>query len=130
MIGRKLHNERRRLAGEHLRLLQNDTRADNACKSEEVGARRNPWRSAENRSRDQSDERCFRAAGDERRRDDRHAAVPFAFNRARRHDARHAATRTDKNRNKTLAGKTELAEQAVEHKRDSRHIAAGLQKRQ
>ena len=130
MVGGQFHDERSGIAREHLRLLQDDTGNDDGGHAEEIGTRGDPRRTTEDRARDQGDERRFRAAGDERRRDDRHAAVAFAFNCTGGHDAGDAAARADENRNEALAGEPEPAEHTVEHEGDTRHVAARLQEGQ
>ena len=81
MIRREFHNERRRISREQLRLLQDYARADNSPNPHEVRARRNPGRPVKERSRNQGDNRQFRAAGDEGGRHDQRIAKMMAYER-------------------------------------------------
>jgi len=130
VVSGQLHDEGRRLAREHLGLLEDDTGADDRRHANEVAAGGEPGASAEERADDHADERHLRAAGDERRGHDGHAPVAFIFNGTRRHDARDTAARADKDGDKALAGETEAAEHAVEHEGDARHVAARLHERE
>ena len=130
MIRRKLHDERGGLAREGLGLLEDDAGDDDGRNADEVGARRDPPRAAEDRARHQGDNRHLRAAGDEGRGHDRHAAVTLLLDGAGGHDAGHAAARADQHRDEALAGEAEAAEDAIHDERDARHIAAILQNAQ
>ena len=56
---------------------------------------------------------AFGAAGHKTGGHNGHAPVAFVFNGAAGHNARHAAAGTDQHRDKTFAGKAELAEDTV-----------------
>ena len=124
MVCRKLHNERSRVAGEHLGLLQHDTRNDDSCHTDKVCRSSNPSRAAEDSAGDHRDKRNFRAARDKGGGHNGHLAVAVIFNGTRSHDTRNAASRTDKHRDKGLTGKTEFTEDTVKDERDTRHITA------
>ena len=130
MIRRELHDERGGLAREGLGLLEDDAGDDDGRNADEVGTRRDPPRAAEDRARHQGNDRHLRAAGDEGRGHNRHAAVTFLLDGAGGHDAGHAAARADQHRDEALAGEAEAAEDAIHDERDARHIAAILQNAQ
>ena len=130
MIGGQLHNERSRVACEHLRLLQHDAGDNDGGSAEEVGARSDPPCTVEQSRGDHGDDRELCAAGDERRRHDGHLAVSVIFNGTGGHDARNAAAGADEHRDEGLAGQAELAEDTVHHECDTGHVAAGFEEGQ
>ena len=130
MIRRELHDEGSRLAGERLGLLEHDARDDDREHTQEVGTRRYPRRAAEDRAGHHSDKGHFCTAGDKCGRHDRHAAVALILYGTRRHDTGDAAACTDQDRDKALTGQTETAEDTVEYKSDTSHIAARLEERE
>ena len=130
VVGRKLHHERGRLARERPGLLERDAAEDDDRDADDVHERRDVPHLAEEDRREHRDDHCLRAARDERREDDRHAAVTLILDRPRRHDGRHAASLADDHRDERLARKAELAEEAVHDERDARHVSAVLQERE
>ena len=129
MVRRELHDERSRLAGEHLRFLEHDTRDDDSSHTDEVSARRDPRGVAEDSARDHRDERHLSAAGDEGGGHDGHTAVALVLDGTGCHDAGNAAAGADEHRNEGFAGETELSEDTVKDERDTGHVAARLKSR-
>lgn len=121
---------RSRIAREHPCFLQDDPRDDNRRNADEVRAGRNPPGAAEQRARDERDNRELGAAEDKGRGHDGHPAVTVIFNGPARHDARNRTARPDKHRDKGFSGKPEFSEQSVHDERDTGHVAAGFQERQ
>ena len=128
MICRELHNERRGVAGEHLGFLQHDTGENDRRHADEVCGGGNQRRAAEQRTGNHCDKRYLGTAGDKGCGHDCHTAIAFVFNGTRSHNTRDTAAGTDEHRDKGFAGKSELAEDTVEYKRDTRHVTASLQK--
>ena len=91
VVSGELHNERSRLAGEHLGLLQHDTGADDRSHADEVRGGGDPCAAAKQSARDHRDERNLRAAGDKGGGHDRHTTVTLVFDRTRGHNARNTA---------------------------------------
>ena len=110
--------------------LQHNAGDDDGRDADKVRAGRHPPGPAEQRACNQSDDRQFGAAGDKGGGHNRHLAVTVVFNGTGRHNAGNAAAGADEHRDKGLTGQAELAENTVHDKRDTRHIAAGFQKRQ
>ena len=130
MVGRQLHDERSRIAGEHLRLLEHDAGDDDRGHADEVRGGGDPGAAAEQSAGDHADEGHFRAAGDKGGGHDRHAAITLVFNGTGSHNARHAAADADEHRDEGLAAQAELTEDTVEHEGDTGHVAAGLEEGQ
>ena len=130
MICGKLHDEGRGLAGEHSCFLEHDAGYDYCRHADEIRGGRDECAAAEECPRNHSDKGHLSAAWDEGRGHYRHAAVTLVFDGAGCHDTGHTAADADEHRDKALAGKTELAEDTVEYKGDTRHIAAGLKEGQ
>ena len=130
MVGGQLHDEGGRVSGEAPGLFQHDAADHNGRHADEIGAGGHPGGAAEDRPGNHGDERHLRAAGDEGGGHDRHAPVAFVLNGPRGHDAGHATAHADQHRDKGFTGEAKLAEHAVQHKGDARHVAAGLQKGQ
>ena len=130
MVGRQLHDERGRIAGEHLRLLEHDAGDDDRGHADEVRGGGDPGAAAEEGAGDHADEGHFRAAGDKGGGHDRHAAITLVFNGTGSHNARHAAADADEHRDEGLAAQAELTEDTVEHEGDTGHVAAGLEEGQ
>ena len=130
VVLRQLHNKRSGIAGEHLRLLEDDAGDNDDCNAEEVHDRCEPPRAAHQEARDQRDNRELRAAGHEGGCDHGHAAILFVLNGTGGHDAGHAAAGGDHERNEGLAGQAELTEDPVHDERDTGHIAAVFQQGQ
>ncbi len=127
MVCRELHDERSGIACEHFRLLQHDAGDDDGRDADEVrGGRDQRAVVREERTRDQRDDGKLRAAGDEGRRHDGHAAVALVLDRPGSHDARDAAAGADHHRDEGLAGEAEPSEDTVHDERDTRHVAAAL----
>ena len=130
MVGGQLHDEGGGVACKHSGLFQDDAGDDDGCHAEEIGRNCDPGGAAEDRAGDHGDEGGLGAAGDERGGHDRHAAVALIFDGPGGHNAGDAASGTDQNGDEGLAGQTETAENTVQHKGDSGHVAAGLHKGQ
>ena len=130
MVGGQFHHERSRIARERSGLLQDHARDDDRRHADKVRGSRHPGGTAEDRARDHRDKRHFRAAGDEGRGHDGHAAVALVLNGARRHDPGDPAARADQHRDKGFARQTEATEDPVEYERDARHVPARLEDRE
>ena len=134
MVGRKLHNERRRAAGEELGLLEHEARGDDGKDAQEVEERADPrgggGRIADDGAHEQGDDRQLSATGNERGGHDRHAAVLLVLDGLGGHDAGDAAARGHEHGDKGLTGQAKAAEHAVHDEGDAGHIAAVLQERQ
>ena len=126
MVCGKLHNERSRIAGEHLSLLKHDTGDDDCCNTDEVCGGCNPGRTAEDSTCYHGDERNLSAAGDKGCGHDSHTSVSFVFDSTGSHDTGNAAAYTYQHRNEGLTGKTELSEDSVHYECDTSHVTAGL----
>ena len=134
MVGRKLHNERRRAAGEELGLLEHEARSNDGKDAQEVEERADPrgggGRIADDRAHEQGDDRQLSATGNERGGHDRHAAVLLVLDGLGGHDAGDAAARGHEHGDKGLTGQAKAAEHAVHDEGDAGHIAAVLQEGQ
>ena len=130
VIGRKLHDKRSGIPCKHLGLFQHNAGNDNGGNTDKIGAGRHPPGSAEQRAGNQGNDRQLCAAGNKGGGHNRHAAVALVFNGTGGHNAGNAAAGADQHRDKGFAGKAEFAENPVHDKGDTRHIAAGFQKRQ
>ena len=134
MVGRKLHNERRRAAGEELGLLEHEARGDDGKDAQEVEERADPrgggGRIADNGTHEQGNDRQLSATGNERGSHDRHTAVLLVLDGLGGHDAGNAAARGHEHRNEGLTGQAEAAEHAVHDEGDAGHIATVLQEGQ
>ena len=130
MVCGKLHNEGSGITGKHFCFFQHDTGNNNSGNTDEIGAGSHPPCTAEESRGNQGDNRQLCAAGDKGGGHDRHTAVSLVFNGTGGHNSGNAAAGTDEHRDERLAGKTEFAENTVQHKSDSGHVAAGFQERQ
>ena len=134
VVGRELHNERRRATGEELGLLEHEARGDDGKDAQEVEERTDPLRGggriADDGAHEQGDDRQLGATGNERGGHDRHAAVLLVLDGLGRHDAGDAAARGHKHGDKGLTGQAKAAKHAVHDKGDAGHIAAVLQEGQ
>ena len=134
MVGRELHNERRRATGKELGLLEHEARGDDGKDAQEVEERADPLRGggriADDGAHEQGDDRQLGATGNERGGHDRHAAVLLVLDGLGRHDAGDAAARGHEHGDKGLTGQAKAAEHAVHDKGDAGHIAAVLQEGQ
>ena len=127
MISGKLHNEGCGVAGKRLGLFKHDAGNYYSRHTDKVCACSDPCAAAEQCAGDHSDKRYLCTAGDKCRGHYGHTAVAFVFDGTRCHDTRDTAARADKHRDEGFTGKTELAEDTVEHERDTRHVTAGFQ---
>ena len=127
MIRRQFHNERSRIAGEHLGFLQDDTGNNDCCHTQEVCTGCNPSGAAEDCTCDHCDERLLCAAGDKGGCHNCHTAVTFIFNGSGSHDSGDAAAGTNQNRDKGLTRQTKLPEDTIQNECDTSHIAACFQ---
>ena len=127
MVCRQLHNERSRVAGEHLCLFQNDTGNNDRCHAQEVCAGCDPCRTAEDCAGDHCDKRLLSAAGDKGGCHNGHTTVTFVLDGSGCHDAWDAAACADQDRDEGLTGQTELTEDTVHNECDTSHVAASLQ---
>ena len=134
MVGRKLHNERRRAAGEELGLLEHEARSNDGKDAQEVEERADPrgggGRIADDGTHEQGDDRQLSATGNERGGHDRHAAVLLVLDGLGSHDAGDAAARGHEHGDEGLTGQAKAAEHAVHDEGDAGHIAAVLQEGQ
>lgn len=123
----KFHDEGGWITTEILRLFQSNTRQHDDRNGEEVHRGRDQERIREKGKGNHADDDHLRAAGYEGGKHERHAAVPFVFNRPGCHEGRHAAACADQDRNEGFAGKAEFTEYPVHNKSDPRHISRILQ---
>ena len=134
VVGRELHDKRRRAAGEELGLLEHQARTDDGKDAQEVEERADPsgggGRVTDDGTHEQGDDRQLGAAGDERGGHDRHAAVLLVLDRLGSHDAGDAAARGHEHGDEGLTGQAEAAEHAVHDEGDAGHVAAVLQEGQ
>ena len=134
MVGRKLHNERRRATGEELGLLEHEARSNDSKNAQEVEERADPrgggGRIADDGTHEQGNDRQLSATGNERGGHDRHAAVLLVLDGLGSHDAGNAAARGHEHGDKGLTGQAKAAEHAVHDEGDAGHIAAVLQEGQ
>ena len=134
MVGGKLHNERRRAAGEELGLLEHEARSDDGKDAQEVEERADPrgggGRIADDGTHEQGDDRQLSATGNKRGGHDRHAAVLLVLDGLGGHDAGDAAARGYEHGDERLTGQAKAAEHAVHDEGDAGHIAAVLQEGQ
>ena len=134
MVGRKLHNKRRRATGEELGLLEHEARGDDGKDAQEVEERADPrgggGRIADDGAHEQGDDRQLGATGNERGGHDRHAAVLLVLDGLGGHDAGDAAARGHEHGDKGLTGQAKAAEHAVHDEGDAGHITAVLQEGQ
>ena len=130
MVGRKLHNERRRAAGEELGLLEHEARGDDGKDAQEVEERADPRgggrRIADDGTHEQGDDRQLGATGNKRGGHDRHTAVLLVLDGLGGHNAGDAAARGHEHGDKGLTGQAKAAEHAVHDEGDAGHIAAVL----
>ena len=95
MVGRKLHNKRRRATGEELGLFEHEARGDDGKDAQEVEERTDPrgggGRIADDGTHEQGDDRQLGATGNKRGGHDRHAAVLLVLDGLGGHDAGDAA---------------------------------------
>ena len=130
----KLHDERGRLAREHLGLLEHDAGDDDGDDAEEVEHRRDPPRllgvAAGDGAEHERDDGHLRAAGDHGRRHDGHATVALVLDGLGGHDGGHAAAGRHEHGDEALAGQAEAAEYAVHDERHAGQISAALQERE
>ena len=127
VVCRKLHNERSRVTGEPLRLLQYDTGEDDRGDAEEVSRWCDPGCTAEYRTCEEGDDRELRGARDEGRGHDRHTTVTLVLDRSRCHDTRNAAAGADQHRDEGLTGETEATEDSIQDEGDTRHVSTALE---
>ncbi|CAN4070982.1 Trypsin-like peptidase domain-containing protein, partial [Dysosmobacter welbionis] len=127
VVGGQLHDEGRRVAGEHLGLFQDDAGDDDGRHADKVGGHGHQRASAEQGAGDHADDGHLSAAGDEAGGHDRHAAVPLVLNGPRGHDAGDTAAGAHQHGDEALAGEAELPEDPVHDEGDSRHVADVLQ---
>ena len=134
VVGRKLHNERRRATGEELGLLEHKARGDDGEDAQEVEERADPRRGGgritDDGTHEQGDDRQLSATGNKRGGHDRHAAVLLVLDGLGGHDAGDAAARGHEHGDKGLTGQAKAAEHAVHDEGDAGHIAAVLQEGQ
>ena len=134
VVGRKLHNKRRRATGEELGLLEHEARGDDGKDAQEVEERADPrgggGRIADDGAHEQGDDRQLSAAGNKRGGHDRHTAVLLVLDGLGSHDAGDTAARRHEHRNEGLTGQAKAAEHAVHDEGDAGHIAAVLQEGQ
>ena len=79
VVGGQFHDEGGRVAGEELRLLQDDAGADDGGDAHEVGRPGDHRGAAEDGAGDHGDKRLFGAAGNEGGGHDGHPPVPSHF---------------------------------------------------
>ena len=127
MIGGQLHDEGRRVAGEGLRLFQDDAGEDDGRHADEVGGYGHQTAAAEDGAGEQADNGHFRAAGHKTGGHNGHPAVPLIFNSTGGHHAGDAAAGADQHGDEALAGEAELPENPVHDEGDSGHVAHVLQ---
>ena len=134
MVGRKLHNKRRRATGEELGLFEHEARGDDGKDAQEVEERTDPrgggGRIADDGTHEQGDDRQLGATGNKRGGHDRHAAVLLVLDGLGGHDAGNAAARGHEHGDKGLTGQAKAAEHAVHDEGDAGHVAAVLQEGQ
>ena len=82
MVGRQLHDERRRVAREEAGLLERDAAENDDRDADDVHERRHIPLLAEEDGGEHRDDHRLGATGDERREDDRHAMVAFVLDRS------------------------------------------------
>ena len=123
MVSRELHDERRRLAGKCLELLQHDAGNNDGTDADEVGGSRDVRGLAEDSAGDEADDRELRAARHEGRGEQGQLSVAVIFDRTGSHDTRDAAAGGHEARDEGLAGEAELAEDTVHDERDAGHVA-------
>ena len=126
MIARQLHDERSRIAGEDLELLEHDARDDDGQNAQNVCGECDGAGAAKERACEHRDDRQLSAARYEAGGHDGHAAVALLLDGTGSHDSRYAAAGADQHRDKGLARKTELTEDTVHDERNTRHVAAVL----
>ena len=123
MIRRKLHNKVRWLALEE-RMLEKKPRhypeRDAGDVNEEDELPRILWKE---RHREEHPHGQLRPAAHEWSHEYREKSIALGVKRARGHDRRDAAAEPYEHRNKTLAGKSYPAHEAIHHKCRTRHIA-------
>ena len=131
VVGRKLHNERRRATGKELGLLEHKARSDDGKDTQEVEERADPrssgGRVADDGTHEQGDDRELGSTGDERGGHDRHAAVLLVLDGLGGHDAGNAAARGHEHGDEGLTGQAKAAEHAVHDEGDAGHVTAVLQ---
>ena len=130
MVCRKLHNERSRISGEDLCLLQDNTWTDNCCHTKEVCACCNPCSTAEYSTCDHRNERCLRTARDKCCCHDGHTTVTLILNCSGSHDTWDTTTCTNKDWNEGFTWKTEFTENSIHDEGDTCHVTAGLKNSQ
>ena len=127
MVGRKLHNKRRRAGGEELGLLEHEARGNDGKDAQEVEERADPRsggrRVANDGTHKQGDDRQLGAARDERGGHDRHAAVLLVLHGAGSHDCRDGAAEAHEHGDKRLAGQSEAPQQPVHNEGSPGHVA-------
>ena len=131
MVLRKLHDERRGLAGEELGLFQHDAGDDNRDDAHEVEHRGDipggVGVARGNRAEHEGNDRHLRTAGNHGGGHDRHATILLVLDGLSCHDGGHAAAGGDEHRDEGFAGQAELAEDAVHDERNAGHVTAQLQ---
>ena len=134
MVGRKLHNKRRRTTGKELSLLEHEARSDDGKDAQEVEERADPrgggGRIADDGTHEQGNDRQLGTTGNKRGGHDRHAAVLLVLDGLGGHDAGDAAARGHEHGDKGLTGQAKAAEHAVHDEGDTGHIATVLQEGQ
>ena len=130
MIARQLHDERSRVAGEDLELLEHDARDDDGQHAQNISRECDGAGAAKERACEHCDDRQLSAARYEAGGHDGHAAVALLLNGTGSHDSRYAAAGADQHRDEGLARKTELAEDTVHDECNTRHVAAVLEDRE
>ena len=130
VISRKLHNERYRITGEELCLLEDDAVDDNQCDACKIHAGSHPPCAAHQVAGDQSDNRKLGTARNHCCGDHGHPAVLLRLDGTSGHDAGYAAAGGNQERNEALSGKSELAEDTVHDEGNACHVSNVLQEAQ
>ena len=110
MVSRQLHDEGRRVAGEHLGLFQDDTGDDDGRHTDEVSGCGHQAGATEQGAGDQADDGHLSAAGDEAGGHNGHTAVTLVLDGTGSHNTGNAAAGANQNGDEALAGQTEAAE--------------------
>ena len=127
VVCRQFHNERSRIASEHLGLLQHNTRNNDCCHTDEVSTGCNPSRTTEDCTCNHCDERLLCTTRNKGSGHNGHTTVTFIFNRSGSHNTRDTTTSTNQNRDKGLTRQTELPEDTIHNECNTSHITASFQ---
>ena len=130
MVSGKLHHKRSRLSGKRFELLEQNSAQNDSGDTDEISACRHKAAAAEERAREQADDRHLCSARNEAGGHNRHFAIAVILDCAGSHDARHTAAGADEHGDEAFSGKAELAENTVHNEGNARHVADILQQGQ